>query len=162
MLNETNLNTVLFSILRVFHDITFHSFLYSQSCERHPTSLGEGEMSKVGQIPHFHILRVNLIKTPRACLRFLSMRETADDQPSWSKTLGLKCQRKEQALESKTLVYVLTPTFYCQDLIKLPGLNESLCLLGNRISSYYSPHESLLRDNMCKLQHIVPALVIYN
>ena len=72
MLNETNLNTVLFSILRVFHDITFHSFLYSQSCERHPTSLGEGEMSKVGQIPHFHILRVNLIKTPRACLRFLS------------------------------------------------------------------------------------------
>ena len=92
MLNETNRNTVLFSILRVFHDITFHSFLYSQSCETHPTSLGEGEMSnKGGQIPHFQVLRVSLIKTPRACLRFLSMRETAKGQPSWSKNLGLKC-----------------------------------------------------------------------
>ena len=90
MLNETNLNTVLFSILRVFHDITFHSFLYSQSCERHPTSLREGEMSKVGQIPHFQVLRVSLIKTLRACLRFLSMRETAKHQPSWCKTLGLR------------------------------------------------------------------------
>lgn len=92
MLNETNRNTVLFSTLRVFHDIAFHSFLYSQSCEMHPTSLGEGEMSnKVRQIPHFQVLRVSLIKTPRACLRFLSMRETAKDQPSWSKNLGLKC-----------------------------------------------------------------------
>lgn len=140
--------------------MVFYSFLNNQSCEKHPTRLGEGEASKnVGQMHHFQVFRVNVIKTESLLKVSVNGRNCKGPAFLVHKP-GPQIPEKAVGFRGRdTWLYVQAPVLWTVRAWAsyLDSLSPcAYCKIG--ISSITHPTKLFWGGNIRKLQHTVPAL----